>query len=94
MVIIFSQPLFLFLFLMGRLPARLSGGFVPVRWEGLWGSMETLSGRFLHSVETLHKSPSQPKLASSLHNKRLSYWRLTGCGRNDGGKRIGVIHGM
>ena len=32
------------------------------------------------------ESPSQPKLASSLHNKRLSYWRLTGCGRNDGGK--------
>ena len=31
------------------------------------------------------ESPSQPKLASSLHNKRLSYWRLTGCGRNDGG---------
>jgi len=30
------------------------------------------------------ESPSQPKLASSLHNKRLSYWRLTGCGRNDG----------
>ena len=29
--------------------------------------------------------PSQPKLASSLHNKRLSYWRLTGFGRNDGG---------
>ena len=29
------------------------------------------------------ESPSQPKLASSLHNKRLSYWRLTGCGRND-----------
>ena len=31
------------------------------------------------------ESPSQPKLASSLHNKRLSYWRLTGYGRNDGG---------
>ena len=30
------------------------------------------------------ESPSQPKLASSLHNKRLSYWRLTGYGRNDG----------
>ena len=29
------------------------------------------------------ESPSQPKLASSLHNKRPSYWRLTGCGRND-----------
>ena len=29
------------------------------------------------------ESPSQPKLASSLHNKRLSYWRLTGCCRND-----------
>ena len=29
------------------------------------------------------ESPSQPKLASSLHNKRLSYWRLTGYGRND-----------
>ena len=29
------------------------------------------------------ESPSQPKLASSLHNKRLSYWRLTGFGRND-----------
>ena len=28
--------------------------------------------------------PSQPKLASSLPNKRLSYWRLTGCARNDG----------
>ena len=24
------------------------------------------------------ESPSQPKLASSLPNKRLSYWRLTG----------------
>ena len=32
------------------------------------------------------ESPSQPKLASSLHNKRLSYWRLTGFGRNDGGR--------
>ena len=31
------------------------------------------------------ESPSQPKLASSLHNKRLSYWRLTGFRRNDGG---------
>ena len=30
------------------------------------------------------ESPSQPELASSLHNKRLSYWRLTGFGRNDG----------
>ena len=29
------------------------------------------------------ESPSQPKSASSLPNKRLSYWRLTGCGRND-----------
>ena len=29
------------------------------------------------------ESPSQPKLASSLHNKRLSYWRLTGYGRDD-----------
>jgi hypothetical protein len=29
------------------------------------------------------ESPSQPKLASSLLNKRLSYWRLTGFGRND-----------
>ena len=39
------------------------------------------------------ESPSQPKLASSLHNKRLSYWRLTGCGRNDGRwSDIGVIH--
>ena len=27
--------------------------------------------------------PSQPKLAFSLPNKRLSYWRLTGYGRND-----------
>jgi len=27
--------------------------------------------------------PSQPKLASSLPNKRLSYWRLTGSARND-----------
>ena len=32
------------------------------------------------------ESPSQPKLASSLHNKRLSYWRLTDFGRNDGGR--------
>ena len=31
------------------------------------------------------ESPSQPKLASSLPNKRLSYWRLTGSTRNDGG---------
>ena len=31
------------------------------------------------------ESPSQPKLASSLHNKRLSYWRLTGFRQNDGG---------
>ena len=29
------------------------------------------------------ESPSQPKLASSLSNKRLSYWRLTGYGRKD-----------
>ena len=29
------------------------------------------------------ESPSQPKLASSLPNKRLPYWRLTGYGRND-----------
>ena len=29
------------------------------------------------------ESPSQPKSASSLPNKRLSYWRLTGYGRND-----------
>ena len=29
--------------------------------------------------------PSQPQLASSLPNKRLSYCRLTGCGRNDVG---------
>ncbi len=29
------------------------------------------------------ESPSQPKSASSLPNKRLSYWRLTGCSRND-----------
>jgi len=34
-------------------------------------------------------SPSQPKLASSLHNKRLSYWRLTGFGRNDERARAG-----
>ncbi len=33
------------------------------------------------------ESPRQPKLASSLPNKRLSYWWLTGCGRND--KRVG-----
>ena len=32
------------------------------------------------------ESPSQPKLASSLYNKRLSYWRLTGFRRNDGGR--------
>ena len=31
--------------------------------------------------------PSQPKLASSLPNKRLSYCRLTSCGRNDDGGR-------
>ena len=38
------------------------------------------------------ESPSQPKLASSLHNKRLSYWRLTGYGRNDGdGSSVFVI---
>ena len=34
------------------------------------------------------ESPSQPKLASSLPNKRLSYWRLTGSGRNDRGGRL------
>lgn len=33
------------------------------------------------------ESPRQSKLASSLPNKRLSYWWLTGCGRND--KRVG-----
>ena len=37
------------------------------------------------------ESPSQPKLASSLHNKRLSYWRLTGYGRNDGRVRAGFF---
>jgi hypothetical protein len=31
-------------------------------------------------------------LASSLHNKRLSYWRLTGFGRNDGGGGGGFYH--
>ena len=31
--------------------------------------------------------PSQPKLASSLPNKRLSYWRLTGSARNDRDRR-------
>jgi hypothetical protein len=30
--------------------------------------------------------PSQPKLASSLPNKRLSYCRLTGCARNGRGR--------
>ena len=34
------------------------------------------------------ESPSQPKLASSLPNKRLSYWRLTGSDRNDRGGRL------
>ena len=38
------------------------------------------------------ESPSQPKLASSLHNKRLSYWRLTGFGRNDGDGRQRFCH--
>ena len=37
------------------------------------------------------ESPSQPKLASSLHNKRLSYWRLTGFGRNDERARAGFF---
>ena len=37
------------------------------------------------------ESPSQPKLASSLHNKRLSYWRLTGYGRNDGGRGLAFL---
>ena len=32
------------------------------------------------------ESPSQPKLAFSLPNKRLSYWRLTGYARNDVGE--------
>ena len=35
--------------------------------------------------------PSQPKLASSLHNKRLSYWRLTDFGRNDERARAGFF---
>ena len=34
------------------------------------------------------ESPSQPKLAFSLPNKRLSYWRLAGFGRNDRGGGI------
>ena len=66
---------------------------------GMQGSRGTLSWRFPASMlhvswekgdfSTLWRlcieSPSQPKLASSLHNKRLSYWRLTGFRRNDGG---------
>ena len=63
----------------------------------VFGSIETLSreisapmrlvplgeGDFSTLWRLCIESPSQPKLASSLHNKRLSYWRLTGFGRND-----------
>ena len=63
----------------------------------VFGSIETLSreisapmrlvplgeGDFSTLWRLCMESPSQPKLASSLHNKRLSYWRLTGFGRND-----------
>ena len=35
--------------------------------------------------------PSQPKLASSLPNKRLSYWRLTGSARNDRAARAVML---
>ena len=63
----------------------------------VFGSIETLSreisvpmrlvplgeGDFSTLWRLCIESPSQPKLASSLPNKRLSYWRLTGFGRND-----------
>ena len=63
----------------------------------VFGSIETLSreisvpmrlgplgeGDFSTLWRLCIESPSQPKLASSLHNKRLSNWRLTGFGRND-----------
>ena len=63
----------------------------------VFGSIETLSreisvpmrlvplgeGDFSTLWRLCIESPSQPKLASNLHNKRLSYWRLTGFGRND-----------
>ena len=63
----------------------------------VFGSIETLSreisapmrlvplgeGDFSTLWRLCMESPSQPKLASSLPNKRLSYWRLTGFGRND-----------
>ena len=63
----------------------------------VFGSIETLSreisapmrlvplgeGDFSTLWRLCIESPSQPKLASSLHNKRLSYWRMTGFGRND-----------
>ena len=68
---------------------------MPVWGVKTSGAIETLSREIsclLHTTgegdfSTLWRlcieSPSQPKLASSLHNKRLSYWRLTGFGRND-----------
>ena len=76
---------------------HLERRYVPV-WETDGNrSHDTLSREISHSnaartirggdFSTLWRlcieSPSQPKLASSLHNKRLSYWRLTGFGRND-----------
>ena len=79
---------------------HLERGCVPV-WETDGNcSDDTLSREISHrnAARTIRggdfstlwrlciESPSQPKLASSLHNKRLSYWRLTGFRRNDGGR--------
>ena len=44
-------------------------------------------GEFLTLWRLCIEFPSQPKLASSLPNKRLSYWRLTDSARNDRGGR-------
>ena len=87
------MPLFWFHESQG-LPLVISSG----SRAGMRGSRGTLSPEIscLHASWTIEEgdfstlwrlcieSPSQPKLASSLHNKRLSYWRLTGFGRNDG----------
>ena len=91
------MPLFRFHDSKGSLHGHLERGCVSVWETDGKRSHDTLSREIslLHASWTIEEgdfstlwrlcieSPSQPKLASSLHNKRLSYWRLTGFGRND-----------
>ena len=91
------MPLFWFHDSQGLPHGHLERGCVPV-WETDGDRSDDTLNREISRVmppipsekgdfSTLWRlcieSPSQPKLASSLHNKRLSYWRLTGFGRND-----------